>query len=451
MLTLLNIDSSLRFRYFIFISARVNNQKSVGSEVAGAFILAVIESFQSFQPFSEAAIDIQAADIDPVKWYPYSMLNDVLREIIERVSAYESLLFRAGANFIRIWHRNEPGRSMVSSTRDWLHACGRNGVYNQSVRGVARDETGWCDMQSIDDEQGVAVFEYVTPLPPEFVRGLFFGGCTLYDDLDYVDVETAGERYELNPTFHRCIVTVRFRYREPEAVSGLDEKIEKICHGLKPSLTDAETESLVWRYKGVQVRMGLDAAYNRDINTILADAVKTIQKQRDEIQFISNHDTLTGLPNLRLAQDRLKMSWHRSIRENERFALLFLDLDGLKEINDAFGHEAGDYTLKTVAVRLSSCVRSVDTVARHSGDEFMIILTDINYVSSARLVAEKIISAITKPVYYGEQLLNIGISIGIAIFPDHGRNPEELLTNAGKAMDEARRSGTNSFAVFSGR
>lgn len=433
------------------MSANVNNRDRAVGEVAGAFLLGLVESFCNLQILPEAGMELQGWDIDPGQWYPHSMLYDTLQNIMKTVPAFENVFFRAGVNFLRIWHENEPGRSMVHSTRDWLYSNSRSGGYNTVVRGGTRDEIGWCDIQSIDEEKGIAMYENVTPLPPEFVRGVFYGGCILYDDLDYADVETTGERYEPNPAFYRCIITVRFRYKNRDAVRTLDEKVQKISHGYNPGLTAAEAESLIWRYKGILVRLGLEAAYYRDINAIFTEAVKTIQKQRDEIQLISNHDQLTGLPNLRLALDRLNMSWHRAIRENERFALLFLDLDGFKEINDTYGHEAGDYTLKTVAVRLSSCVRSVDTVARHGGDEFMIILTDVGYVSSARLVSEKIISAITKPVYYGEQLLNVGISIGIALFPDHGKNPDELLKNADRAMYTVKQSGKNSFAVFTGK
>lgn len=423
-------------------------QPSAKGEVAGSFLLGLVESFHDLQVLPDGCEQLQAMDIDPTQWYPHAMLIDTLKKVEQSVPAFESIFFRAGMKFLRIWHKKGPGKTMVQSSRDWLYANKESGGYNSVVRGGTRDEIGWCVLLSIDEEAGVAIYENVMSLAPEFIRGIFYGGCILFDDLEYVNVESFSERYGPNPEFHRCILTVRFRYKSANTARSLDEKIEHFRFGSTVTLTPQETESLIWRFKGLQIKIGLDAAYYEGISAILAKAIKTTQTQRDEIELISNHDALTGLPNLRLALDRLKMSCNRAIREKGHFAVLFLDLDGFKEINDVCGHDAGDFVLKATAVRLSACVRAVDTVARQGGDEFLIILPDVTDSLAATFVAKKIISAIAKPIYYGDRLLNVSASVGIALFPDHGKNPEDLRKNADTAMYATKRSGKNNFAVF---
>ncbi|SDH86492.1 GGDEF domain-containing protein [Propionivibrio dicarboxylicus] len=424
------------------------DQHSAKGEVAGSFLLGLVESFHHLQILPDGGMQLQAVDIDPTLWYPHSMLIDTLKNIEKTVPAFENIFFRAGVNFLRIWHENGPGKTMVHSSRDWLYANKESGGYNSVVRGGIPDEIGWCLLQSIDEEAGIAIYENVMPLAPEFIRGVFYGGCILFDDLEYIDVEATNEPYEPNPAFRRCIVTIRFRYKPAGIARNLDEKLAALRFGSSVALTAPEVESLIWRYKGLQVKVDLDAAYYSGINAILANTIRTTQAQRDEIELLSNHDALTGLPNRRLALDRLKMACSRAIREKGRFAVLFLDADGFKGINDTYGHEAGDLVLRAIAARLSSCVRAVDTVARQGGDEFLVILSDVAGPSAAGHVAEKILSATARPVYYGDQLLSVSVSIGVAVFPDHGKSTEELLKNADIAMYSIKRTGKNNFAVF---
>lgn len=169
----------------------------------------------------------------------------------------------------------------------------------------------------------------------------------------------------------------------------------------------------------------------------------------EQISFLAYHDKLTKLPNRTLFYDRMSQRMSQSRRKDSHFALLFLDLDGFKAVNDAYGHEAGDTVLSTSADRLLSCVRDADTVARLGGDEFAIILGDIVQQADVIAVAEKIIQKLMEPVpLHDERVCSVGVSIGIAIYPEHGLEIDRLLRAADAAMYESKAAGkgTHTFA-----
>lgn len=178
----------------------------------------------------------------------------------------------------------------------------------------------------------------------------------------------------------------------------------------------------------------LDAAEN---------AVAVVQKQRDQMEVMATHDHLTGLPIQRLADDRFRVAVSYATRAKASIALLFIDLDAFKAVNDDFGHEAGDVVLKAVAQRLSDNLRDADTAARVGGDEFLVILSGIESEHAAIAVAEKLVSLIAQPVEFDGQSLQVGASIGIALFPQHGQTMESLRLLADAAMYQVKRTGKN--------
>ncbi len=180
--------------------------------------------------------------------------------------------------------------------------------------------------------------------------------------------------------------------------------------------------------------VGATALYILRINYRLRYSLVQIKEQKDIIEKQATHDTLTGLPLLRLARDRWDKAIGRAKREQSRAAILFIDLDDFKTVNDTFGHDAGDHVLQSVADRLSDSIRDVDTAARIGGDEFIVILNGINSSDDASAVAEKLMSAIPQAIDYNNNPINIGASIGIAIYPDHASNSDELLKYADTAM-----------------
>ena len=168
----------------------------------------------------------------------------------------------------------------------------------------------------------------------------------------------------------------------------------------------------------------------------------------EKIQVLAFSDALTKLPNRRLLQDRLTQALASARRQEGRVALLFLDLDRFKNINDSLGHSVGDLFLQEVAGRLERATRELDTVARVGGDEFLILLTGLKDVTDAAVAAERLMDAMTAEFVVQGHPLNIGCSLGISIFPEHGTDAETLIKNADTAMYSAKENGRNGFRFF---
>lgn len=168
------------------------------------------------------------------------------------------------------------------------------------------------------------------------------------------------------------------------------------------------------------------------------------------LEFLAHHDSLTGLANRVLFFDRLAMTLHKAERDRHGAALLFIDLDHFKGVNDTFGHDAGDTLLREVARRIEACLRKVDSVARMGGDEFTVILSRIAGASDAAVVAEKILQSLSVPVVLPGGEFTAGASIGISIFPEDAAVAESLLKQADAAMYEAKRFGRNRFSFAGG-
>jgi diguanylate cyclase (GGDEF)-like protein/PAS domain S-box-containing protein len=173
------------------------------------------------------------------------------------------------------------------------------------------------------------------------------------------------------------------------------------------------------------------------------------KKESDELILRhANFDLLTGLPNRRLFRDRLDHEVRKAHRTGLRTALLFIDLDRFKEVNDLFGHDAGDQLLVQVAQRLSACVRDSDTVARLGGDEFTVILSELYGVAHVEYIAQKILAVLAEPFRLGNEVAYVSGSIGITLHPADGEEPEALMRNADQAMYVAKSAGRNQFCYF---
>jgi len=174
-----------------------------------------------------------------------------------------------------------------------------------------------------------------------------------------------------------------------------------------------------------------------------------LKQTNEQITRLAHHDSLTELPNRILFYDRLNQAIARAHREKELFAVLFLDLDGFKLINDTLGHDVGDALLREVAKRLVSCVRDSDTVARMGGDEFTVIICNVRTPISIDRVAEKIVESLARPFMLNGKDRSISVSIGIALYPEHGTTPEQLVKMADAAMYLAKHSGKNCYRLAS--
>lgn len=177
---------------------------------------------------------------------------------------------------------------------------------------------------------------------------------------------------------------------------------------------------------------------------VLADL--TVQKQKEaENWHHANHDVMTGLPNRRFLQDRLDQALAFARRDGRRVAVVMVDLDGFKSVNDRHGHRFGDAVLEEVARRLSTVVRSLDTVGRWGGDEFVLVLKEIDTFAIVEEMVRRVIARLTEPITFLDRQLAIGASVGIALHPDHGDEAEALLLAADLAMYESKGAGGNTW------
>ena len=176
--------------------------------------------------------------------------------------------------------------------------------------------------------------------------------------------------------------------------------------------------------------------------------LQSITQAAEQHEYQAHHNPLTGLPNRLLLYARLEHSIQHVKREGKRGAVLFLDLDDFKKINDSWGHSAGDMVLKEVARRLQEHSREVDTVAHLSGDEFIIVLQSAHSVRDAEVRAQQILETLCKPISYGQKELNVSVSIGIVEFDGDCDSIEDLLKHADVAMYKAKESGKNCYQVY---
>lgn len=174
------------------------------------------------------------------------------------------------------------------------------------------------------------------------------------------------------------------------------------------------------------------------------------KKAESKMKELASYDMLTGLPNRNLMMDRLNQAIIFSDRNSTQWAVLFIDLDRFKIVNDTFWHQIGDLLLQEVTQRMGVVVRSTDTVARHGGDEFVVILPEITNPENAQVVGQKLIDTLIEPFFINGNEIHIGASVGISIFPDDGNNSEVLLKNSDIAMYHAKESGRGKYQFFNG-
>ena len=253
--------------------------------------------------------------------------------------------------------------------------------------------------------------------------------------------EAAGRA--LGEVFHIVDAVTREPVADPMALALRENKTV----GLTPN-------SLLIRRDGVEAAIEDSAAPIHDRRGQVTGAVmvfhdvSTARAQSLRMSYLAQHDGLTDLPNRILFNDRLAQAMSLAQRRRKKLALLFLDLDHFKHINDSLGHAIGDQLLQSVAKRLLDCVRSSDTVSRQGGDEFVILLSQVMHAEDAGISAEKILLALNQPHHIGEHAIFATASIGIVTYPDDAPDAETLLKNADFAMYQAKDYGRNNYQFF---
>ncbi|MGZ8319794.1 MAG: diguanylate cyclase domain-containing protein [Telluria sp.] len=233
---------------------------------------------------------------------------------------------------------------------------------------------------------------------------------------------------------------------DPDATDGLPAPLQAAASGMAGGALAVPLATSLGMVGVVALRSATEGACytvrDRDLLSFVADQLAAaIQRKQLQAQmrFMAMHDELTRLPNRRLFNDRLDTALARAQRQQEGLALLFIDLNRFKQVNDRYGHASGDLLLQQVARRIASCLRDTDTLARLGGDEFAVLLENIAQPSDAGLVMEKIHLALAAAVDLGEgRQLQTGVSVGIAHYPEHGHNRQELLSHADEAMYTAK-------------
>ena len=204
--------------------------------------------------------------------------------------------------------------------------------------------------------------------------------------------------------------------------------------------------------KPIDVSVTISPVKNSEGKIIGASKIARDITQRKEsqerIQYLAHYDSLTGLPNRTLLADRMKIAIGNAARYSKRLALLFVDLDRFKLVNDSLGHEIGDKLLKVAAERMQSTIRHIDTISRLGGDEFIVLLSQIVAAEDAARVAEKLIAAVSEPYRIEEHELLLTASVGISIYPESGTEANSLLRNADASMYSAKESGRNRYRFY---
>lgn len=204
------------------------------------------------------------------------------------------------------------------------------------------------------------------------------------------------------------------------------------------------------------ITLYLDAEHHQDdeeesfLSSVAFTIAGVLERKRTEerIQHMAHHDPLTSLPNRALFAEHLAHALAMATRTKELFAVMLIDLDHFKQVNDTLGHAAGDHVLITATQRMRECLRASDLLARMGGDEFAIILADLPSPEAAGLVADKIVHSVSLPIDLAGESVLIGASIGIAIFPNHGQEAGALLANADKALYLVKERGRNTYSFY---
>jgi diguanylate cyclase (GGDEF)-like protein/PAS domain S-box-containing protein len=233
----------------------------------------------------------------------------------------------------------------------------------------------------------------------------------------------------------------------------LDESNARMERQLRDGFVTAEVPRI--RKDGKPLSLWLTKSCVRNADGTVRNYVRVftdislLKATQRKLEQLASFDELTGLPNRRLMHDRLEQTLRRMERSNDGMAVMFIDLDGFKSVNDSYGHAIGDLALRAVASRLQQCIRSSDSVGRLGGDEFAIVLDGARLPADAALVGERIVATMAEPLILEGHRLTLAASVGIAVYPDDGTDAATLLKHADAAMYEAKQAGHNRWRFFS--
>jgi diguanylate cyclase (GGDEF)-like protein/PAS domain S-box-containing protein len=306
------------------------------------------------------------------------------------------------------------------------------------IAGTARDVTA---TRNADRERRIA---------SEVLRSMTEAVCVFDRDFSFVSVNPAFTRmtgYSDVEVLGRDTSLLNSSQHDAEFYRQMRARLER----------DGRWSGELWQQRkdgqeflcSVQAIVVLDASGQRSHYVGVLGDITDQKRAEQELRYLANYDTLTSLPNRTLLSERLSRAIVRARRQGKRIAVLFLDLDRFKDINDSLGHAAGDRILRAAAARLQSTVGPQHTVARLGGDEFTVVLEDLDTIAEAEQVARRIIDAFSQPLDIDDRHdVSISPSIGISLYPDHAQIPTDLLKHADTAMYQAKAAGRRTFMRY---
>ncbi len=233
----------------------------------------------------------------------------------------------------------------------------------------------------------------------------------------------------------------------PTSRAALTKAFDTAAQNPGRIMLDCKTDTLPPRTLQFRIESEWQAGAPKRLRGIAQD-VSSAREAEAKIQYLARYDTLTGLHNRSAWQEQARIALCSAARHQDKFAILFLDLDNFKTVNDSLGHPAGDRMLALAASRLSRCVRDEDLLARLGGDEFVVLLSRLSNMEEAALVADRMLAALTEPMIIDGHELHLSASIGVALYPNDGAEVDTLLKHADTAMYGAKEAGRNTFRFF---
>lgn len=236
----------------------------------------------------------------------------------------------------------------------------------------------------------------------------------------------------------------------PDDIPVIKEKYERLVHGEKMSFVEIRVRHRSGHYIWMEVSTTpvIEAGQVKQFVTIERDITER-KRLQDELEKAAFYDFLSGLPNRRTFNDRLEIALHQSNQNKKKVGVMMIDGYRFKMINDNYGHDAGDAVIKEMGKRILESVRKTDTVARVGGDEMAVILPNLDSVDEADKIVKRILQTFEEPLFFNDNIINIGAGIGIAIYPDHSTDKRNLIKFADEALYEAKESGCNKYRIYS--
>lgn len=339
--------------------------------------------------------------------------------------------FRAlRASVLQLWHDANPSAPALAS-EELIH-------FNEAIDQALTESL---ERYAVDKEEYTRRFDMLLSSSPDLQYILGIDGRLIYGNKAFLRLCDPSGQLQMGDDIAGLCLTLG-----PQLARDLPHVIEsrKPYRG-EVSCTPASGLAITYRYVLMPV---LNDAGEVESVTGTARNISELNASREKIRQHAYYDSLTELPNRRLFHDRLEQDVRHAARTGDALALLFIDLDFFKEVNDRSGHAAGDQLLQESARRIVACVRGTDTVARIGGDEFTVILTEVNKILHVEILAQEILDALARPFSIAGKEVHISASVGVTLYPQDAGTPADLMRNADQAMYVAKQAGRNRFSFF---